>query len=390
MDAQTHSAQLRPVMLTGALIFLLIGAAATLYGPALVYISKETNQPVTSLGIVFVLHWSGFVASTFSANRIGRRLEIRRTALLGAILVALGELGLIALPFPGNLALAVLIGFGSGTLEVMLNRSVEFLATDAPAEALSRLHSTFGLGSILIPLIIAGAEWLGWNWRIAGAILVALALLNLIMVWRWREFTVPHAAGLELRHFPWRSIGVFVLMVVIYIGVETAVGGWAATFFTKLGQGEVVGAIATSLFFLTFTFGRVAFARLPERFGYDRAVRIPTALGAVALLLTFVPQLAMLGFALAGLAFSVVFPTLLAWAPRRHPEIRAQLTSVVIASAGIGGVILPYVVGLAVGAFGTWSLTPILFATTLVVSALAFLEPGVARVSHEVEAKHFA
>lgn len=383
MNSPNQTAQLAQVMLAGALIFLLLGAASTLYGPALVYISTETNQPVASLGIVFVLHWSGFVASTLSANRIGRRLEIRRTVLLGAVLVALGEAALIALPFPVNIAFAALIGFGAGMLEVMLNRSVEFLATDAPAEALSRLHSTFGLGSILIPLIIAGAEWFGWNWRIAGAVLVTLALVNLLIVWRWRDFTVPHSAGIELRRFPWRSVGLFVLMVVIYIGVETAVGGWATTFFTKLGQGPVLGAIATSFFFLTFTFGRVAFARLPERLGYDRAVRIPAALGAVALLLTFSPQLAMIGFALAGLAFSVIFPTLLAWAPRRHPEIRAQLASVVMASAGLGGVILPYFVGLGVDAFGTWSLTPILIATTLVVSGLAFLEPGVARVSSE-------
>jgi FHS family glucose/mannose:H+ symporter-like MFS transporter len=375
--------QLGKVMFTGTLLFLLLGAATTLYGPALVYMAKETNQPVANLGILFVLHWSGFFASTLSANILGRRLGIRGAVWLGVLLVAVGELGLVALPFPSNLALAVLIGFGSGTLEVLLNRSIEFLATDAPAEALSRLHSTFGLGSVAMPLVVAGAEWLGWNWRLAGAILVALALLNAILVWRWREFSVPHAAEIMLRQFPWRSIGVFVLMVLIYIGAETAVGGWVPTFFAKLGQGEMVGAIATSLFFLTFTFGRIAFAKIPERLGYARAVRILMVLAAIALLLTFVPLLAIFGFALAGLAFSVVFPTLLAWGPRRHPQIRAQLASVTIASAAAGGVIAPYLVGLGLSAFGAWSLTPILVVTTLVVSALAFLEPSVARRSTE-------
>jgi hypothetical protein len=45
--------------------------------------------------------------------------------------------------------------------------------------------------------------------------------------------------------------------------------------------------------------------------------------------------LALIGFGLAGLAFSVVCPTMLAWAARQHPDLRAQMTSISIASAGL-------------------------------------------------------
>jgi hypothetical protein len=39
----------------------------------------------------------------------------------------------------------------------------------------------------------------------------------------------------------------------------------------------------------------------------------------------------------------------------------------------MGGVILPYLIGQGVEAFGAWSLTPMLIATALVVFALTFL-----------------
>lgn len=370
---QTKSSQ---AMLGGLLIFLLLGTAANFYGPALVYIAAETKQTTANIGILFVLQWSGFVASTAIVNRLAKRLEVRRAVMVGCALIAAGELGFVLLPFPFNLAFASVIGFGGGTLEVLLNRLIEFLAVDAPAAALTRLHATYGLGAVVIPLMIAGSEWLGLSWRLAGAILVVFAVANILVVIRWPDFKMAHSADIEWRSLPWRSILLFMSMIVIYVGLETAVGGWATTFFAKMGQGPVVGAIATSLFFLTFTFGRIFLASGPERLGYDRTVRFATAAGAVLLGLTIVHQLAIIGFALAGLVLSVVFTTQLAWAARQHPEIRAQMASVSIASAGLGGVVVPYVIGVGVDSFGAWSLTPMMCIIALLVSVLSMFEPG--------------
>jgi fucose permease len=141
----------------------------------------------------------------------------------------------------------------------------------------------------------------------------------------------------------------------------------------KIGKGAFLGLFATSFFFLTFTIGRLTLGSATDRLGFARAVRMGTGLGALALMLTFFPSLALIGFGLVGIAFSIVFPTLLAWAARRHPGLRAQMASVSIAAAGMGGVILPYLIGQGVEAFGAWSLTPMLIATALVVFALTFL-----------------
>lgn len=370
----TASVKLRDVMFAGLLSFFLQGASAVFYGPALFYISTETSQSVANLGILFVLHWSGFFASTLFANRIANKFGMRRSAMGSSFLMGLGALGLIALPFPINLVPAFFIGFGGGVLEIMLNRLAELLAGDTPAATLTRLHATYGVGAFAMPLIIALLAVLGWNWRVAGLVLVGIAWINAFAIWRWQEFQVAQGESLHWRMLPWRSISIFIAMVVVYAGVETAVGAWATTFFAKLGQGPILGAIATSLFFLTFTFGRLVLADSTDKLGFARAVQVGTGLGAAALTLTFFEPLALIGFALAGVAFSIVFPTLLAWGPRSHPEIRAQMASLAIAAAGVGGLVLPYGMGWGVSVFGAWALTPMLIGTALVVCALSILE----------------
>lgn len=365
---------LKTVMPAGLLNMFTLGASTTLYGPSLVYIAGETGQPLANLGVLFVFHWAGFFFSTFTANRIARRFEMRRGAMFGIALIALGVLGLIGLPFPLNLAAVFLVGLGNGTCEVMFNRLVEVLAGDKPAEALTRLHSTWGVGAVAIPLVVAGAVLMGWNWRIAGLFVIAAALLDLFLVSRWHEFKMEHGDDAHWRALPWKSIAVFIALFAIYAGVETAVGAWATTFFATLGQGAITGAIATSLFFLTFSLGRILLASSTDRLGFGRTVRLGTLGGAAALCITFMSSVALLGFALAGIALSVVFTTLLAWAARRHPEIRAQMMSISIAAAGLGGIILPYLMGVGVGALGAWALPPMLIGTLLLVALLSLRE----------------
>ncbi len=365
---------LKTVMPAGLLNMFTLGTSTTLYGPSLVYIAIETGQTPASLGILFAFHWAGFFASTFTANRIARRLEMRRGAMLGVSLLVLGVLGLILLPFPMNLAAVFLGGLGNGTCEVIFNRLVEVLAGDKPAAALTRLHSTWGVGAVVIPLVVAGAVWLGWNWRVAGLFVMGAGLVNLFMVSRWHEFKMHHGDDVHWKTLPWKSILLFVALIAIYGGVETAVGAWATTFFATLGQGAFMGAIATSLFFLTFSVGRVFLASATDRLGYGRTVRIGVLAGAAALCLTFSAVWAVWGFAFAGIALSVVFTTLLAWAPRRHPEIRAQMMSISIASAGLGGIVIPLVMGIGVGALGAWALPPMLIGTLVLVALLSLRE----------------
>lgn len=366
---------LRQVLPAGQVAFLAMGAAAALYGPALRQLAAESGRPTAQTGLVFVVHWTGFFLSTLVTNALARRVEMQRAVLAGLGLMLAGTLGLIGLPAPLNLLVTVMIGLGAGMLEILLNRSAEFLAGRAPAAALARLHAPYGLGAVVMPLLVEAALGLGLGWRWAPGVVAAVLALAMGLALRWAALPVPHGqAGTHWGHLPWGPLLPFVLILVIYVGAEVAVGGWVTTYFAERGLGESLGRWVTAAFFLCFALGRVVFATVAERAGYRRTVQATSGLAAAALLLPVAsPALAPLGFALAGLAFSLIFPTMLAWGARRFPEHRAPVASLSIAATGAGAAVVPFGVGLVVQAAGPGALPPLLVGLTLAVAGLAYI-----------------
>jgi MFS family permease len=94
--------------------------------------------------------------------------------------------------FPANIRSAFFVGFGAGTLEVLLNRLVELLAGDEPGAALTRLHSTWGMGAVAIPLVLAVVVQLGLLWRVAGMLWLIYLALCVAAILRRPDFKVDH------------------------------------------------------------------------------------------------------------------------------------------------------------------------------------------------------
>ncbi|OQY84562.1 MAG: hypothetical protein B6D41_15490, partial [Chloroflexi bacterium UTCFX4] len=50
------------------------------------------------------------------------------------------------------------------------------------------------------------------------------------------------------------------------------------------------------------------------------------------------------------------------------------MMSIFLAATGLGGIILPFVIGVSVGALGAWTLTPLLIGTAVLVAVLTLFE----------------
>jgi predicted MFS family arabinose efflux permease len=90
-----------------------------------------------------------------------------------------------------------------------------------------------------------------------------------------------------------------------------------------------------------------------------------------------VPGLALVGYAMAGLALGPVFPTSVAWVQERFGERSEQVGPVVIAAGNMGPVLGAPAVGVVVAAAGAEAV-PIVLAAVLVVLVVLV---GVAWVS---------
>lgn len=347
-------------------------------GPVLPLLAIENATTPEALGLIFSLSGLGFLSGTLLANPVAKRIGLRAGSAVGVVLMGLGLLGVMVLPLPWLYAAVWLEACGCSLIEVQLNRVVEYLAGDRPGGTLNRLHSMWGIGGIIAALVTAALIAGGQPWRWIGVVTLACVLLTLALVLRWPWVDAPADApgeptGVGVRPTAWAVMAPFGLIYFIYVGLENSTSSWATTFFAGLGEGVVLGALATAGYFVLFTLGRWFVGPLVDRLGLMRMVRVSLAMAVIGIALTAWSPARWLGFALAGLGQSVVFPTLLVWGVRRHPMWRPELNAIALGGSGVASMTIPYLIGLGVAVLGPEALTPLLTGLTVVTLTVTFL-----------------
>lgn len=89
-----------------------------------------------------------------------------------------------------------------------------------------------------------------------------------------------------------KTVGLFALFTLFYVGLEVTLGGWMPTYLILVRGGTANSGYISTGFFAGLTLGRLVFIDLNRRLGERRAVYVYTA-GALALefVVWFVPSL---------------------------------------------------------------------------------------------------
>src|SRR5262245_48412156 len=361
----------RPAFVAACGVFLLIGALAAIYGPLLDHFTRRFDVGISTVGVVVSAHFAGAMVGVVAAMTLIERVK-GRTAIQGALcLLALGCSGVAAAPaWPALLAAALVLGIGFGGLDFGLNQLVAHSAGTRSPALLNVLNAQYGIGAVVGPLAVTaiGAGSSGTLYAGAAAVAIVLAL---------------GVGGISGRlHAPARGpararvvgagtlVGIFVVAYVLYLGVETGVGGWMATHLEELGYGAGTAAALTGAFWGAVALGRLVVVPVTGRVREPVIVIAATCASIATLALALAPRATAAGYVLTGLALAPIFSTGLAWLARRHPE-NPRTTSWLLALTMLGGVLFPPVVGAVIAAFGAaWS--PAVLAVLAAGSLAAF------------------
>src|SRR5690349_2730022 len=149
----------------------------------------------------------------------------------------------VALNLAGGMGATVVLGLGWGCLDVTLNVFVADLYPTTRGAALNLMNLFFGLGALLGPLAVGATYALG---QTPGLVLLLLSSLGLLTSGLFVVLALPTppraVAALAATGGGHRSIlrdgyvWGLALMFFLYVGLETGVGGWAAS-FGALGAG---------------------------------------------------------------------------------------------------------------------------------------------------------
>ncbi len=324
-----------------------------------------------TIGITFFTGSVGFVLAGATAGALIHRYGIRIALVVGGSAYVLAGLYIATRPaFVLFVAVQVVVGYGTGTLESALNAYL----SDLPAATtlLNRLHAFFGVGALLGPLL---ATWLlsrtGWPvvWLVlalAGVPMVAGFLVTYPRTPAPGASGAPTAQtgmlGTALRQ---RAVLLGALLLAVYVGLEIGLGDWGFSYLVEArGQDDLAAGYTISGYWLGLTLGRFLLSPLASRIGLTAVGLTYASLAGVAVTGTLTWLLpsgaaAVAGFVLIGFFLGPIFPTTMAVTPQlTAAHLVPTAIGVMNAGSVIGGAALPWFAGAVAQGIGVWTLLP--------------------------------
>jgi fucose permease len=347
-----------------AVQFFANGLVYATFIPRLPEIRDRVGISIGALGVVLMLgSISGLVASVF-AGRVISRFGSRQVMIFGAAL-SIGSLPIIGLATSPFVLVIGLVGvlFFDVFIDVAMNVQASALSARRHTPVINRLHGLWSLGTVVggaatVVLIRAGVTAPQQFIAVSIGLIVSLGFVAPGLLHRDEvpELADARAEGEstieELEKIVRHPLGLFSLLLGVggaaAMLIEATSGDWAT-----FRLGDDLGALpgVASLGFLAYTVGmtvgRFGGDWLQVRAGHARLIRfaaIVSGIGSAAA--TLIPNIpvVIVGFLVAGLGSSVLFPQLYDRAARAPGPPGSGFASMLIGTRS-AAIVAPLVVG---------------------------------------------
>lgn len=384
---------MRIIVWIGCLSYLLIGLAHVVLGSVLEEMIAHYGLNYSSGSQLIFNQFAGFLVGVLITPWVSRLLGRRGVIILALSCLTLAEAVYSFLPAWGwMLAAGPIAGFGFGIIEAAIGALIIEFVVDNKAVAMSRLEVFFGLGALLMPAVASYLIHIGlWQWSFPFIAVVSMITLIIWVVYPFGQSGKMLKADSHTNFdkngnkpkYVRGTLPILIFMMaffLIYVGVEMSLVHFFPTIIMNVTDATPSMATASlTLFWATMVIGRFFSGYLAERAGYVRYLTISSAGSLLFLILFSVmtdlwSSLAMI--LLLGLMMSGIFAMALIFANERIPGMTERTTSLLVASGGVGGALLPRLIGWMVDEYSLQATQWVLIGLTamlLIIVALVAL-----------------
>lgn len=375
--SQNGNPQKRIITAAYYVVFITLGLVVGATGPVLPALAEHTNTALDEISLIFITSALGYMSGTWIGGRAYDRFPGH--VLMAAALVITSVM-LFFLPIiPVLWALAIvmaLLGFFQGSVDVGGNTLLIWLHGSKVGPFMSGLHFTFGFGAFVAPIVVAqitglsgDIHWVYW----------LFAIVNIpIALWIWslpgptaRAKTADDGES-KVQASP-LILALLVAFFFFYVGLESGFGNWIYTYAITLKLADATwAAYLTSTFWGAYTLFRLLGVWISTRASPQNILFADFAVSAIGLgLILLVPgsQFALwAGTIILGASIASIFPTMMTLAEQRL-HLTGSITSWFFVGAGIGHMILPWLIGQFFEPLGPTSMVVVLMVD-LVINVL--------------------
>lgn len=333
-----------PLLASGTLAFVLMGAGQALYTPALSGFEAHFSLSFAATSWLVTAHWLGSALAVILIYFAAPHVRLFYPPLA----MGLGALGLAFAPlWPLALASALLFGFGFGLSTSVFNPKILAAFGRLGPNMLGLLNAAYALGAIVMPLAVSFALTAGGGAPprlsahfLALAVFALMVLALALRAARREGAAIPLAKAatpaaplnLDFRVLTLGVLGVGLEISLVVLAPFALIGGY--------GLAQSAAVLGLSLFFVAFFFGRMSLvftgARLSPFWQFIGAALF------LALLCFFIviglPSLPL--FTVMGAAAGLFFPTYYAMGSAQlGPDPRSP--ALLIGAGLVGGAVAP-------------------------------------------------
>ncbi|MEX2460176.1 MAG: MFS transporter [Paenibacillaceae bacterium] len=349
------------LLFMGCAAYLLIGLSHVIIGSLLPELLTHYNLHYSSGGQLVFTQFSGFLLGVLLVPWMTATFSKRSTLFMMLIVLGIAQLAYGFLPpWPLMYAIGFIAGFGFGSIEAIIGALIIESIHDKKAMAMSRLEIFFGVGALIMPLFASWMIRIGY-WHISFYIIALTSLLlalgfKILPLGQAEEHLSKKITNTTKTHVPLpynkreKYVLLFcILFFLIYVGSEMSLANFLPSFLiVNLNIDSALASLSVTCLWGTMVVGRIITGIIADKVNYTSFL-LWSCLGTVIFTTLFVfvtsSWSAFIVIMLIGLFMSGIFAVSLLYANKLLPGKIEKTTSILIASGGVGGALMPLAMG---------------------------------------------
>jgi len=367
---------------TLAICLIILGSISTELMTALGIDSGQFGTLVTALFLTSCL-------VQLITGPIVDKIGHKPVAVIGFAAVSLSMFILaFASSFSAALIACIILGIGAMSVNTVGNTLIPVVLFGGkdPARASNFGNGFFGLGYILIPLLIVFIiKTLGLSYHTALIIIAVLCILFMVLalVTSFPVASTGFKFSMAVKLLLNPAVIIAALAMFCYTSLESSVTTWIKKLMEELFSinsnldASARAGVVLSLFGVAMMAGRFLTSSIKNLTAIGtKVITFSTILAIISIILMIVakgPAMGIIGVILAGIAFAPIFPTIIGVTfSKFEPGLYGSIFGIVFATGLLGGTFVPKLIGnLSVGSTVQQSLiVALIIAAILLVISL--------------------
>lgn len=364
---------------TLAICFIILGAISTELMTALGIDSGKFGTLVTAFFLTSCL-------VQLITGPVVDKLGHKPVVIIGFAAVSLSMFILaFASGFSAALIACIILGIGAMSVNTVGNTLIPVVLFGGkdPARASNFGNGFFGLGYILIPLLIVFIiKTLGLSYHTALIIIAVLCILFMVLalITSFPIASTGFKFSMAVKLLLNPAVIIAALAMFCYTSLESSVTTWIKKLMEELfsinssADASARAGVVLSLFGVAMMAGRFLTSSIKNLTAIGtKVITFSTIMAIISIILMIVakgPVMGIIGVILAGIAFAPIFPTIIGVTfSKFEPGLYGSIFGIVFATGLLGGTFVPKLIGnLSVGSTVQQSLI-----VALIIAAILLL-----------------